>query len=90
MLVACLSLLEMRENICPKRSADTSVFFLILNYKKKSGDDSPAGTTKTCAWTEAMTLNVRIHKAAKGSDFQTGGDKVLPGEAAAPLLNSLV
>lgn len=31
-----------------------------------------------------------MHKAAKGRDLQTGGDKVLPGEAAGPFLKSLV
>ena len=36
------------------------------------------------------TLNIHMHKAAKGRDLQTGGDKVLPGETAAPFLNSLV
>lgn len=89
MLIACFSLLEVRENSCPERSSDTSIFLLILNYDKKSGDTSLPGTTKTCAWTGAVRHStLYIHKAAKGRDLQTGEDKVLPGEAAALFLNS--
>lgn len=89
MLIACLSLLEVRENSCPGRSSDTSTFLLILNYDKKSGGASLPGTTKTCTWTGTVRHStLYMHRAAKGKDFQTDGDKVLPGEAAGLFLNS--